>query len=769
MTAAILSSRSTLTMTQARRLGAALAQQPGVHVLEGEVASLAASVRPDGSWVAGTLLVRNTRVGFVAREVPGLQVGRIVVVEGRWDQHPEHGIQFDIRHCRRSILPHERRSLVRYLAANVAGLGERRAERLIAGLGEQDALLRLARDPELARLFFPRVTGEQIVHGVRLWARDLGSERWCVELAPKLMAAADVGYAIARRIVAYFDAPEVADLIARRDTYRLLEVPGFGWKRADAVARQLGVRPNAPERMVAAVLSAYDDLVSREGHTGVAVSPLVERACRLAGGERYRAFVRRAVVQVLRDCDLVRYRRLLARPEHIEQEWLIANLVDVLAQRSYQLTPEERRAIGAVVRSTNLTAEQGAAVWLVAERGVTLLTGGPGTGKTHTLRGVLDAATRLALPITIVAPTGKAATRAAEMTKRPASTIHRLLGGAPGSTREGGPLTSGVLVIEEVSMLDAEIMAWLAKNVVPGPGFRLLVVGDADQLPSVGPGRVLTDLLASGVVPTARLTAVQRQAAGSRIVQQAHRILASETLLEGETHDWSTVLLPDDPMRAQQEVVHAVRRVISQEAGSILRSSPFDARRDLQVLTPRVRGYLGVAGLNTALRPVLNARGEDGPWIAGGQRVRVGDRVMCIANDYTVKPDGLMNGEQGVVTGIVGDAVYIALDDGRKVVTRGVQNANLSLAFAATVHRAQGSEYPVVLFVYLASHAPLLDQRLLYTAVTRAKQRVVLCADRRALALSAATGRALVRSSGLAERISEMARTRPRPQEMANV
>lgn len=759
MTSAVALTRGGLSLAQARRLGSALAQEAGAHLLTGEVASLAAATRPDGSWAAGTLLVRDQRVGFVAREVPGLQVGRTVTVEGRWEHHPEYGVQLDIRHCRKSSLPSERQAVVRYLAANVGGLGARRAEALAMTFGEEDLLSRLAADPEMVRQVLPRAASEKAVLGLRQWARDLSSERWCVDLVPKLMAAADVGYALARRVVSYFDAPEVADLIARRDTYRLLEVPGFGWKRADSIARALGVPVDAPERYEAAVLAAHDRTTSGEGHTGVPISLLVDRACRLAGGTQHSHGVRQGVLAALQACDLVRDGDLLSRPRQIERDWIIADLVVSLAVRTYVLRSDERRAVERVIADARLTAEQGEAVRLLATRGLSVLTGGPGTGKTHTLRAVLDAAAALSLEVTVAAPTGKAATRAAEMTRRSAMTVHRLLGGAPGSMRERGPLTGGVVVVEEASMVDAEVMAWLAQNIRPGGDFRLLIVGDENQLPSVGAGRVLADLLVSGRIPTTRLSVVQRQAAGSRIVVQAHRILAGEALLEEETHDWTHTMIASDAVEAQGDVIRTVRRVIAQERGSLLRAGPFDPRRALQVLTPRVSGPLGVTELNRVLRSLLNPAGVQGPWISGGERVAVNDRVTCIANDYTVKPDGLMNGEQGVVVEIQGDAVQIALDDGRTVMTRGVQNANLALAFASTVHRSQGSEYPVVVFVYHSAHEPLLDQRVLYTAITRAKDRVVLCTDGDALQRSRQRGRTLTRHSALGRRLAGMTRT----------
>ncbi|MBV9921706.1 MAG: AAA family ATPase [Pseudonocardia sp.] len=751
--------RQRLSERQAAKLGKALSRQAGFFQLDGEVESLADDSRDDGSWVRGVLRVSGVQVPFCGREVWGVQVGRTVRLEGGWNKYRDLGVQFEATACRRSELPREREALIRYLAENVGAVGPAIARTIVSALGTEGLLDRLRERPEAVVPLLTPSTAAKVVFGLQAWARDLQSERWCLDVVPRLMAAAEVGYSLARRIARYFDGAEVADIIARRDPYRLLEVPGIGWPRADAIARSLGVASDDEARLEAAVLQALRDLMRADGHTGVPIPSLIEQAATLAGG--HERGLRAALMRLGTYCEVRRSRDLVFLPEALDHEWTIAGLADTLLSRRYPLDGRRVLDVERVIKAARppVTEEQASAVRLGLTHGLSVLTGGPGTGKTHTLGTLVRAARALGLSVQVLAPTGKAATRARAKSGEDAETVHRFLGGPPGGQRKAGPITHGLLVLDEASMLDAATAAWLAANVVPRRDFRLVIVGDEHQLPSVAPGRVLSDLLASPVVPVARLTKVRRQQGGSRIVDQAYRLLQREPLLPERTHDWQQVLLPDDPEDAQEVVLRTVRRVIQEERMSVLRAERgFDPCREVQVLTPRVGDALGVDALNERLRTILNPqRGPEGPYLAGAQRARAGDRIMCIENDYTIKPNnqpgGLMNGEQGVVERVVGGDLHLLLDDGRRAVTRGVQNKHLALAFAATVHKSQGSEYPVVILVYHRSHGLLLDQRLLYTGVTRAAERLVLCADPASLRLSAERGGTLGRRSGLAGRI----------------
>jgi exodeoxyribonuclease V alpha subunit len=261
----------------------------------------------------------------------------------------------------------------------------------------------------------------------------------------------------------------------------------------------------------------------------------------------------------------------------------------------------------------------------------------------------------------------------------------------------------------------------------------------------------------SNKIPTTELTEIQRQSAGSTIISQAYRILKNQPLDETGQIDWSFIELPEDAQRAQEAFISAVRRVIQEEYKSVIRKverAAFNPSRDLQILSPRNTGPLGVNELNSLLRKDLNRASSVGPWIGGGERVRIGDRVVCTQNDYTIAERGLMNGELGVVIDITSDTITLRLDDNRIIKTQGVQNSNLRLAFCMSIHRSQGSEYPVVIVAYHSSHYPLLDKRLLYTAITRSKSRAILCADRKAITMSTtSTTSQIARVTCLASRI----------------
>jgi exodeoxyribonuclease V alpha subunit len=671
----------------------------------------------------------------LAKGVGGLVLGRLVQVQGFWDRHPKYGNQFVIDTCDRSEFPHQRKALVRYLAARVPGLGIRRSEGLVSIVGET-VLQKLMIDPDLVKRVFPGGVGERIALGVRQWLSEEKSEKWSMDIAPKLMAAGNISYSQARRIISYFSSADVADLIARRDPYRLLDVPGIGWGRADAIAQSMDVARDADERLEAAVQWSYQEEL-RKGNSAVQLSHLISSTLRLAGGRRHD--IGRAIARCTIYCELVRSKGAIFRPDILQLEWSVADLVNHLLRKRFELNEDIDRKINQVIKSEGLNRAQRQAVLRVLCNGVSIITGGPGTGKTHTLRALAKSALFLGLNFQITAPTGKAVVRAAELCNTQAVTIHKLLGGAPGSLRQGGPIRSGILVLEESSMIDLELMSWLANNINSDRSFRLVFIGDCNQLPSISHGQVLADLLRSGAVTATVLTEVQRQSSRSNIIVQAHRILRRQPLNEEEKVDWRFVELPEDAQKAQNLVMREVKKVAQEEYQSVLRKvkgMPFNPKRDLQVLSPRNTGQLGVIDLNTALRKHLNPSSSVGAWIGGGERVRLGDRVVCTQNDYTIGDRGLMNGEQGVVIMARSDTTTVHLDDGRIIEVRGLQNNNLRLAFCMSIHRSQGSEYPVVIVVFHSSHYPLLDNRLLYTALTRSKVRVVLCADRRALQIS---------------------------------
>jgi exodeoxyribonuclease V alpha subunit len=390
-----------------------------------------------------------------------------------------------------------------------------------------------------------------------------------------------------------------------------------------------------------------------------------------------------------------------------------------------------------------LAPEQEAAVRVALSRPVSILTGGPGTGKTHTLRAIIALARAKGLHAVMAAPTGRAAKRMAEATGHPAATLHRVLELRPGGRASHSlehPLVADLMIVDEASMLDALLANQLVKALAPGT--HLLLVGDPDQLPSVGAGEVLADLLRSARFPVTRLTHLFRQGAGSGIARNAQRILAGELPLFGGDSRDCFFLSADEPAAAAQLVADLVAERLPTRYGF----SP----GDIQVLAPMHRGDAGVGALNLRLQERLNP-GRDGvPEARGGGRVyRPGDRVLQLRNDYELQ---VYNGDLGTVQAIepVAQEMRVLLDDGREVCYPYMGLFALSHAYAISVHKAQGAEFPAVVLPVLTSHAVMLGRTLLYTALTRARQLVVLVGQSKALRLAVRDWRREPRQTALA-------------------
>jgi exodeoxyribonuclease V alpha subunit len=388
-----------------------------------------------------------------------------------------------------------------------------------------------------------------------------------------------------------------------------------------------------------------------------------------------------------------------------------------------------------------LDAIQEQAVEMASRELVSIITGGPGTGKSTICKAVLAAWDAAGVsPVALCAPTGKAARRLSEQTQREASTIHRLLGYNPilGGFCHGKEerLEHQAIIVDEASMVDVELAAALLEAVADGA--RVVFVGDVDQLPSVGPGAVLADLIGSGRVPTVRLETIYRQREASFISVNARRIREGMLPeLEGcDDFFWHEV-------RAAEDVARLVVKLAVEEAS---------AGREVQVLCPQHTTAVGVQALNGALQAALNPRGLDGPsWRVASGAIHPRDRVMQVKNNYALQ---VMNGEIGVVLGMGGDPPELAVDFGDRVVRFERKDAfDLTLAYATTIHKAQGSEYPVVLVPVHSANTFMLSRALLYTAVTRGKDRVVLVGDRKGLKRAVANGRAVERYTGLRERV----------------
>uniref|UniRef100_UPI0035662A8D AAA family ATPase n=1 Tax=Gemmatimonas sp. TaxID=1962908 RepID=UPI0035662A8D len=669
--------------------------------------------RLDDAELGATLRVRlpDGRLAIATgADVPQRQVGAILEVAGFWDATRTHRLIFRVQELIAIRRPDVASATTEYLSRNIANLGRKRAARIVQALG-RDTLERLIADPTLARPLFTGGTAVAITQALRGWADEQQRDTVARILTTKLTTAG-VGYALVRRVLRHFRGSDAAAIVTLRHPYRLLDVHGIGWQTADDIAQRLGVGAHDAVRLIAACQFELSAAPAR-GHTGLPPRVLADRAARLLQRPADAA-LHTAVRELHAQGHVTSVGGLLGLPELVAQEAALADrLAGQLALRVAR-TDAQVTTTAAVLAASPLSSTQRDAVAMACDHGLSVLTGRPGAGKTTTIKTLVACAQALGWRTQIVAPTGKAASRAASVAGVPASTVHRLLSGESQDTP--APLDVDLLIVDEGSMCDIEVALWLMRAVAPERRTRVVWCGDADQLPSVGAGQVLADLIASRVVPTTQLLEVFRQAVESPIIRNAHRLLDHQPVEQTNADGWRFVAL--------QQALATTDQVVLAEVQALLHAG----RRvdDIQVLTPMRKGVLGVEHLNRALQDLANAAGAVGPYIGGGSRVRVGDRVVVTRNIYDL-PIPLFNGEQGTVVDVERRGIVRVQIGGREVAMTGVHCLMLRLAWAMTVHRAQGSEYPAVVLAYdHRAHFAMLDPRLLYTAITRAREHLTL-------------------------------------------
>jgi exodeoxyribonuclease V alpha subunit len=664
--------------------------------------------------------------------------GTRVRVSGDFVHDPRHGEQFRADTLV-PLAPSTLAGLERYLGSGlIPGVGPALAGRIVQEFG-MDSLSVL--DHAVHRLGEVRGIGPRRVAEIeRSW-----SAQRAVSSIMLLLQSHGASPALAKRIFQHYG--DRAATVMQRSPYRLaLEVHGVGFKTADGLARALGISGDHPERAQAGVVHELG-VLAEQGHVLVPRTILRERAAQMLeiDPEHVDAAIDAlwASERVVVEDDAVYLPRLYAAECTVAERLgrLLTTPGRALSGLDSALRGFERQA------GLRLARSQQEAVRAAAREQVLIITGGPGVGKTTIVRAILRVFDRARLSVRLAAPTGRAAKRLSESTGRDACTIHRLLEVDPRTSRfqrtAENPLPASALIVDEASMIDVSLAAGLLDAVRPGS--RLIIVGDADQLPSVGPGAILRDLIASQVVPTVRLGEIFRQAVQSRIVHNAHRILC------GEMPEWGKAEAPHcdffvisrrDPTQAAELVRELVTRRIPRRFG-------FDAMEQIQVLTPMHRGPAGTASLNSALQQTLNSSGAG--LESRGQVLRVGDKVMQTRNDYERE---VFNGDIGRVCCVdLAERRVTVRFEGREVDYDNASLEALTLAYATSIHKSQGSEYPAVVVLLLTAHFVMLSRHLLYTAVTRAKQLCVLVADPRALAMALAETRKEERLTRLAARL----------------
>ncbi len=664
-------------------------------------------------------------VAFVGH-APAIAAGESFEAVGDWVVDRTHGRQF--RASRMTTRPPTaREAVLRYLSSGmVPGIGPAMARRIVEKFGGK-ALEVIETEP--MRLLDVPGIGRG---GAQRIARGFAEQKALRELMV-FMGERGIPTAHAVRIHRHYG--DKAREIVETDPFRLArEIRGIDFSGADAIAERFGLDHTAPARLLAGLAHVLEGGAA-DGHTGLPRADVIERAARLLGvteeaieGAVTEAVARAEITEDEIDGTSVLFSRRLAAAESI--------IAERLAELSAGPPPWQRidldEAAGAFQRRSGvaLSPSQRDALALVAGARVSVVTGGPGVGKTTILHALLGLVGGGGRRVALAAPTGRAARRMSDQTGREAKTIHRLLeiDAATGDFRRGlsNRLDADLVVIDEASMVDAGLMAALLLA-VPDEA-ALILVGDVDQLPSVGPGQVLADVIGSGLVPVARLTEIHRQAAESRIVVNAHRVNHGEmpeTTAAGETGDFYVVAM-SSPEDGLAKVLEIVGRRIPNAFG-------LDAMSEVQVITPMQKGLLGARNLNVELAKLLNPRA--GTRIErGGLSYGTGDRVMQVENDYE---HDVFNGDMGRIHAIDREEDKVTVTfDGRAIDYSSTGLDALAPAYAITIHKSQGSEYPAVVIPLSGQHFPMLARNLLYTALTRAKRLVVLVAERRALEIA---------------------------------
>jgi exodeoxyribonuclease V alpha subunit len=716
--------------------------------------------------------------------LPGVHVGELLSVEGDWEKDPKYGRQLHVTSFTQR-LPASIEGITRYLGSGlIKGVGPKKAQRIVEHFGEQTLAI-IEQQPE--RL--------SEVKGISVKDREQIAKSWAEQGEIKelhlFLQSHDVSMNLATRIYKQYGQESIK--VVRENPYKLAQDKiGIGFRTADDIAVKLGLPLDSIERIVTGLKYVLTQAANEDGHCFLPENELIRRASEILQAPN--ELISTAMEQLRGDRDVFVEPPLPAQVDLSPQaaddqeslnDWSeveeatpqqriyfgpfwhaengSARILRTLLRSHSKLPPVSQQHWDAVFnylaqnRNMLLTEKQRIAVQMAYNSKVSILTGGPGTGKSTSIRALLMVLRKSKIEVALAAPTGRAAKRLTEATGAvgfQAKTLHRLLEYAPHDNtyqrNEENPLPYKFVIVDEVSMVDILLFYHLLKALPPDA--HLLLVGDADQLPSVGPGNVLRDLLRSGAIPSVVLTELFRQAQQSQIVVNAHRINAGQMpSLKRESGGDFFFVAEEDPIRAQHLVLDFVQRRIPTHYN-------LNPMTDIQVLSPMYKGPVGVTSLNEELQARLNPTAFVSlEW--GGRVLRLGDKVMQVRNDYD---KDVFNGDVGWIRTIDRENSTIKVEfleeAGPLLVSYNFHELDeLVLAYAVTVHKSQGSEYPAIVLTLVNQHYMLLQRNLLYTAITRAKRLCVIVGQLRALEAAVRNNRVALRNTGLAERLSTLA------------
>ncbi|HIQ12436.1 MAG TPA: ATP-dependent RecD-like DNA helicase [Caldilineales bacterium] len=718
---------------------------------------------PDNGYTVARVSTRRGLVTVVGN-MAGVHVGASVEMRGEWTNHPKFGRQFKVADYR-TVLPATAAGVEKYLGSGlIKGVGPVTAKRIVQHFGA-DALRIIDEEPDRLRDVLG-VGKKRVAMIKKAW-----EEQKQIKEVMIFLQSHGVSAGLAVKIYKRYGDGAIG--VLQMNPYQLQrDIHGIGFKTADKIARSLGIPHDSPERVAAGVqyvlnqetdqgnvFTPREALVTKASELLEVPPELVEEAIhRLQAEEQVKVEgvgceVRPEAVQ-LKESQAVYLASMYysevgvaAGLRRLNDARLATGTTRLPAFQTFDWDQAFRylqRQLG-----VDLAPAQRQAVQTALTQPVTVLTGGPGTGKTTTLRAIIHLLRAASATFALAAPTGRAAKRMSEVTGAEARTIHRLLEASPGEgfsfkRNAENPLDVDMVIVDEASMLDVILTNHVLKAIPAGA--HLLLVGDVDQLPSVGAGNVLRDIIDSGEVAVVRLETIFRQAAGSYIITNAHRINRGQMpLFPKDANDF--FLFPmEDVDAAADMVVDLVTRRIPNRFGI--------PSAEIQVLTPMHRGPLGVTALNQRLQEKLNPAHPAKPLrIQGGRVLRVGDRVMQIRNNYDLD---VFNGDMGVITGVDLEMQTLTVDfDGRAVTYDWASLDELTHAWAISVHKSQGSEFRAVVMPVHTTHYIMLQRNLLYTGVTRARELAVLVGTKRAIGIAVRNDQVAERHTALAERLAE--------------
>lgn len=720
------------------------------HVIRGTLERVTYASR-DSGYVVYKLSVEGeddvvAAVGFTQPNMPGEELELV----GDWTVHPKFGRQFKFTSCR-SLVPSSTEGIKRYLSSGmIRGIGPKTAERIVDAFGAETLDVMDERPDEL--LSIKGISTKLLASIKEAWA-----EQREVRGVMLFLESNGVSSGFAHKIFSEYGSDTIQ--VVRENPYRLADdIFGVGFLTADKIAAAMGMEKGSPQRVQAGVRYAMNEL-SDEGHVCAPRDELIKRSAELleisqeAAGQGVAAAIAAGTLISERTSSMIYapiYYTAETKSASMLAELASDDPIGRLLESVGSMAPLERSDIALWARQTmeiDLAAEQLDALALAARSKVMVVTGGPGTGKTTIIRAMIGIWGERGLRVSLAAPTGRAAKRMSEATGREAKTIHRLLeysGDGMGFGRgPDAPLDCDLLVVDEASMIDA-VLFWHLLRAIPSE-CRLILVGDIHQLPSVGPGNVLGDIIASGVIPTAELKEIFRQAQTSSIIVNAHKVNAG--LLPEDVRGQG---LRDFYMIEQEDPAKCIDMILQMVGSRIKEAFGLDPMNDVQVLTPMRRGELGTGNLNSVLQSALNP--GDVPAITrGGRKYKVGDRVMQTKNDYDKE---IYNGDIGRITMVDAANGLLWIDvDGREIAYQAEELDDLTLAYAVSIHKSQGSEYPCVIIPIHMQHYVLLQRNLLYTAITRGKELVILIGTKRALTIAVKNDDTKKRWTRFAERL----------------